>query len=48
MKKICSTAQNKKVMYAKRRWGNFYPLRQLAPTRGGLSPNSIQKQQCTT
>jgi len=25
MKKICSTAQNKKVMYVKRRWGNFCP-----------------------
>jgi len=24
-KKICSTAQNKKVMYVKRRWGQFYP-----------------------
>jgi len=24
MKKICSTTQNKKVMYIKWRWGNFY------------------------
>jgi len=30
MKKICPAAQNKKVVYVKRRWGQFYPSPRLA------------------